>query len=557
MTATGERAAALAADPVPRRPGREALAALSGLLGAAVTLGVAELASVGVGPQASPVLAVGSAVIDRIPASLKQFAVDHFGTNDKLVLIVGIVVALAVFAALLGLLGLRRRAIGVIGVLALGLVGAVAAYTRPIATPLYVLPSLLGAVVGVIALLVMLADLNRSSPAQTSVPGSDLPPSSTEHHAADQQGSPSAHLDARGKRTGLGRRGFLVAAGLSAVGAAVTGGAGKLLLGRRYDSTASRAEIRIPAPASRAGAVPARADLQIPGLSPYLTSNADFYRVDTALVVPQLSAAGWTLNIHGMIEAPKTLSYAELMGRELIERDITLICVSNEVGGPYIGNARWTGVPLKPLLEEIGVRPGADQILTSSIDGWTAGTPVDVAMDGRDAMLAVGMNGRPLPLAHGFPVRMIVPGLYGFVSATKWVVDMELTTFDNVKSYWHKRGWGVKGPIKTQSRIDTPKPFANLSAGTIPVVGVAWAQHQGIAKVEVSVDGGPWRTCRLSTQDTADTWRQWVYEWQATKGSHNLRVRATDKTGYTQTERRVTPIPDGATGWASTSVTVQ
>lgn len=559
MTSTEQRAATAGAGDWPRARGRRPLAALSGLLAATVALGVAELVCVAVGPQASPVAAIGSAAIDRVPASLKQFAVDQFGTNDKLVLLGGIIVVLAGFAALLGLLALRRRWVSAAGIAVLGLVGAVAAGTRPTASPLSALPSLLGAVAGVLALLAMLARLGQRQAAHPSVPGSDEPPPGTEHHPTDDhaRGAAARLPGTDAGRTGLDRRGFLIAGGATAAAAAVTGGIGAALLARTYDAGASRVRVQIPAPASRAAAAPPAVDLKTPGLSPFFTDNADFYRVDTALVVPQLSAADWTLRIHGMVDRERTLSYADLLGRDLIERDITLMCVSNEVGGPYIGNARWMGVPLKPLLTEIGVVSGADQIVTRSVDGWTAGTPVDAVLDGRDAMLAVAMNGQPLPLAHGFPVRLLVPGLYGYVSATKWIVDMKLTTFDSVATYWRRRGWSAKAPIKTQSRIDTPKPFTTVPAGHVPVAGVAWAQHTGVAKVEVSVDGGPWQPTRLAAEDTTDTWRQWVYDWHAVGGNHTIRVRATDKAGYTQTGHRVPPIPDGATGWASTAVTVQ
>jgi DMSO/TMAO reductase YedYZ molybdopterin-dependent catalytic subunit len=259
-------------------------------------------------------------------------------------------------------------------------------------------------------------------------------------------------------------------------------------------------------------------------------------------------AEDWRLRIHGMVDREIELDYPRLLGRPLIERDITLTCVSNPVGGRYAGNARWIGAPLAPLLEEAGVHPGADQIVSRSIDGFTVGTPSAVATDGRDAMLAVAMNGEPLPIEHGFPVRMIVPGLYGYVSATKWIVDIELTTFDAFDPYWVQRGWAERAPIKTMSRIDTPSPFLPLRPGEVPIAGVAWAQHVGIERVEVSVDGGPWQAAELAAEDTVDTWRQWIYRWSATSGEHRIAVRATDRGGVTQTADRREPFPDGATG---------
>ena len=314
--------------------------------------------------------------------------------------------------------------------------------------------------------------------------------------------------------------------------------------------------MRIPAPADVAPPPPAGADLRIPGLSTFITPNDSFYRVDTALFVPAVDAAGWSLRIHGMVDREITIDYATLLARPLIERDVTLTCVSNEVGGRYIGNARWIGAPLRPLLEEAGVRSGASQIVSRSTDGFTVGTPTAVAMDGRDSMLAVAMNGEPLPLEHGFPVRMIVPGLYGYVSATKWIVDIELTTFGAFDAYWVRRGWAQRAPIKTESRIDTPRASASLQGGVIPVAGVAWAQHRGVKSVEVSVDGGAWVQADLAAQDTVDTWRQWLYRWDATPGHHSLTVRATDDTGSTQDVVATAPFPSGATGDHMINVTV-
>lgn len=340
------------------------------------------------------------------------------------------------------------------------------------------------------------------------------------------------------------------------------------MLGRRLTSavqagaTASRHDLVLPVPASAAPAVPTGADLRIRGLGSFITPNKDFYRVDTALVVPRIDANDWKLRIHGKgVKRPVELTFKDLLRREIIERDITMTCVSNEVGGPYVGNARWIGVRLADLLREAGVKPPsrggpADQIITRSVDGMTIGTPVETVMDGRDAILALGMNGEPLPFEHGFPVRMVVPGLYGYVSACKWMKDIELTTFADYDAYWVKRTWSQQAPIKTESRIDTPRPFASPKPGTIPVAGVAWAQHRGISRVEVRVDGGPWHTARLAAEDSRDTWRQWVWEWPATSGNHTLEVRATDRTGVTQTDKRVGTVPNGATGWHSVVVDV-
>ncbi|MFJ4575154.1 molybdopterin-dependent oxidoreductase [Streptomyces sp. NPDC088846] len=503
-------------------------------------LAVAELAAAVVRPEAGPVAAVGSAVIDRTPPAVRDFAVRNFGTDDKLVLQLGILVLLALFALGIGMLALRHRRLGSAAVLVFGLVGAVSAVGRPEGAPADALPSVVGAAVAAGALYLL---VGRLTPAHLPSPA-----------AGEGDGEPYGTLD---------RRGFVVAATATA---AVSAGAG--FLGRRLTSsvqagaTASRHDLVLPAPRSAAPAVPAGADLRIRGLGPFITPNKDFYRVDTALVVPRVDAGAWRLRIHGKgVERPVTVGFHDLLRREVIERDITLACVSNEVGGPYVGNARWLGVRLADLLREAGVRPPskggpADQIVARSVDGMTIGTPVETVMDGRDAMLAFGMNGEPLPFEHGFPVRMVVPGLYGYVSACKWIKDIELTTFDAYDAYWVERSWSQQAPVKTESRIDTPRPFASPKAGTVPVAGVAWAQHRGISRVEVRVDGGEWHTARLAAADTRDTWRQWVWEWPATSGDHTLEVRATDGTGATQTGVRVGTVPDGATGWHSVTVHV-
>ncbi|MEE1771138.1 molybdopterin-dependent oxidoreductase [Streptomyces sp. JV185] len=501
-------------------------------------LAVAELAAALVRPEADPVTAVGGAVIDRTPPAVREFAVRNFGTSDKLVLQLGILILLALFAMAIGVLALRHRRMGSAAVLVFGLVGAVAAAGRPEGVPADALPSVVGAAVAVAVLYLL---VGRLAPA---------PP-------------PAAGEREQGVDGGFDRRGFVVAA---ATTAAASAGAG--LLGRRLTSSvqagawASRHDLVLPAPRSAAPALPAGADLGIPGLSPFITPNKDFYRVDTALVVPRLDAAAWRLRIHGAgVARPVTVGLHDLLRREAVERDITLACVSNEVGGPLVGNARWLGVRLADLLRDAGVRPPskggpADQLVARSVDGMTIGTPVETVMDGRDAMLAFGMNGEPLPFEHGFPVRMVVPGLYGYVSACKWIADIELTTFAAYDAYWVRRDWAQQAPVKTGSRIDTPRPLASPKAGPVPVAGVAWAQHRGISRVEVRVDDGKWHMARLAAADTRDTWRQWVWEWSATPGRHTLQVRATDGTGATQTGTRTGTVPNGATGWHSVVVDV-
>jgi DMSO/TMAO reductase YedYZ molybdopterin-dependent catalytic subunit len=294
----------------------------------------------------------------------------------------------------------------------------------------------------------------------------------------------------------------------------------------------------------------------VAGVTPFVTSVRDFYRIDTALSVPRLDASRWRLRLHGLVDRELELSLPDLLGMPLVQRTITLTCVSNEVGGTLAGNAQWLGVPIRTLLERARVQPGADMVLSSSSDGFTASTPLAALTDGRNALLAVGMNGAPLPYEHGFPARMVVPGLYGYVSATKWLVDLEVTRFDRRQAYWTERGWAPQAPIRTFSRIDVPRPFARVAAGSVAVGGVAWAQHRGISSVQVRVDGGDWEDARLGGVPGSDTWRQWAWTWEAVPGLHRLEVRATDALGATQPETRRPPKPDGATGWHSVTVTV-
>ena len=522
-----------AAEPaiaVERRPTHLLAGAFLGLLSGAVALGVAQLVSGVVGGTSSPVIAVGSAAIDLSPPGLKTFAIRTFGSGDKAVLVLGIMAVLAVAAVILGVVSIRHPRVGAVGLCALGAVGLVASLSRPTATVAYALPSLAGTLAGLFAF----RTLRRAA------------------------GWPAISADparVAAEPIGLDRRSFIFGGVVAALAAGMSGFAGEYLVQRSL-AGASREAVRIPRPASAAPPVPAGANLDVPGVGSFLTPNDRFYRVDTALLTPSVSADTWQMRIHGMVDREITLTYDQLLARPMIERDVTLACVSNEVGGTYIGNARWIGARLDDLLSEAGIRPGADQIVSRSADGFTAGSPTAVLTDGRDAMLAVAMNGEPLPLAHGFPVRMVVPGLYGYVSATKWVVDLELTTFDAYDAYWIQRGWAQQAPIKTQSRIDTPRGSSSLSPGTVAVAGVAWAQHRGIQAVEVRVDDGPWQRAELGAEDSADTWRQWVYRWDAPSGRHTLQVRATDGTGAVQTAQVAPPAPDGATGYHTIAVDV-
>ncbi|MFU8871843.1 molybdopterin-dependent oxidoreductase [Micromonospora sp. SL4-19] len=553
-------------------------AALAGVTAAAVAIGAAEPVAVLTGPRSAPLIAVGGLVVDLVPEPLKQFAIALFGTYDKVALLVGTAVLLAAFAAMLGVLAVRRLWIGLAGIAAFAALGVGAALTRAGADAVDALPSLVGAGLAALALWLLLAgplspDLWAWTPPSADRPAPApaapaTPPAGGGRNGPTAGGGGVATADGDGiparARQGArsvaevdpdGRRRFLRGVGALAGAAAVAGLGGHWLAGRRSVSVARRAVV-LPTPSAAAPAVPAGADLSLAQLAPYVTPTSGFYRIDTALVVPQVDPATWRLRIHGRVRNPIELSFADLLARPMVERYVTLACVSNEVGGDLIGNARWLGVPIGELLDEADPEEGADQVVGRSVDGWTCGTPTAVLRDGRDALLAVGMNGEPLPVEHGFPVRMVVPGLYGYVSACKWVTELELTSFADFDAYWVPRGWAAQGPVRTQSRIDTPRPRNRLTAGPVMVAGVAWAQHRGIREVEVRVDGGPWRAATLAPTVSVDTWVQWSWRWDATPGEHTLQVRATDADGVTQPEERRPVAPDGATGWHTVRVTV-
>ncbi|MDQ2812713.1 MAG: molybdopterin-dependent oxidoreductase [Actinomycetota bacterium] len=551
--------------------------AMTGVLTAAVALGVAELAAAIIGPNSAPVIAVGDTAINLTPIPVKEFAITHFGSHDKEALLAGIVVMLLAFAVLIGIAAVRRIAYGLAGLAVFAAIGIAAAIHLPTATVVDVVPTLAGVIAAIPVLIILVRAVWAGLPAPVPagpVPAGTAPPGRTLEASDPRYGAPehpafaadSADVLATGPYLGdlnpqdrpaaaPDRRRFLIAGAGAAAVAAVAGGLGDKLLGR-FSIASSRALVRLPAPAVRAAAVPAGTELGTPGLTPFFTSNSSFYRVDTDLVLPQVSPDSWTLKIDGMVEHELEFSYAELLKMPMTETDITLVCVSNQVGGTYNGNARWLGVPLAGLLRRAGVKAGADQVLSAATDGMTISTPLATIMDGRPALIAVGMNGQPLPIAHGFPARMIVPGLYGYVSATKWLTKLTVTTFAAQKAYWTQRGYSAQAPIKTESRIDVPKPLSQVKAGRVAVAGVAWAPATGIAGVEVNVDGGPWHQATLAAADGIDTWRQWMWAWDAKPGLHTLQVRATDKSGATQTSARAYPVPNGASGWDSSVVTV-
>jgi DMSO/TMAO reductase YedYZ molybdopterin-dependent catalytic subunit len=577
--------------------------AVAGILTAAVAMGIGQLFAGLTNPESSPVIAVGQAAIDLTPTPVKDFAISTFGPDDKTALLTGILIVLAVFAAVIGMLAVRRLERGLAGLAVFAGIGLAAALTRPDATPGYVVPTLAGAAAGAFALtrLVRRARALGAPASRTRPAGSPAHPSSgsrasgaaviplkppdlpepgpageleppdlpepvrgggpiavPEPAGAAPGGSSFTFLDNPddlGLPRGPARRRFLTASGLAVATAAAGALAGRELI-TRHNVGAARAAVRFPKPAVPAPPLPPGSNLNIPGLSSFITPDSSFYRVDTALLLPEVDPATWQLRIHGMVQREVVLTFDELLRRPLVEDYVTLTCVSNPVGGPYVGNARWLGARLADLIRQARPLAGASQLLCTSVDGFTSGTPLQVVLDGRDALLAVAMNGQALPVAHGFPARMVVPGLYGYVSATKWVTDIEVTTFPAALAYWVQRGWSQQAPIKTESRIDVPAGNATLAPGRTPVAGVAWAQHKGVAAVEVRVDQGPWQTARLAAVPDIDTWRQWVWEWDATPGQHLLEARATDATGYTQTAVAEPTVPNGASGYPSAAVMV-
>jgi DMSO/TMAO reductase YedYZ molybdopterin-dependent catalytic subunit len=516
------------------------LGAVAGLVAGLVTVGVGAFVAIFTGSSSDPLVAVGAAFVDATPAWLKEFATSTFGTHDKTALRVGEVVVLAGLAALAGALATRRWWWGATLVVLLGALAALAAVRRPDAGMLAPLPSVVGAFAGLVTLRALVDRIPRRTP-QTATSRSSAGP------APDR---PQPAAPAPDRRAFL--QGSLVATAIGGVAllAGRFAGAGSRAV------EAARATLHLPAPARAAAPVPAGVHPDVPDLGPWATPPADFYRIDTALVVPEVDPAAWSLRVHGLVDREVTITWDELLAQPLIEAWVTLTCVSNPVGGDLVGNQRWLGWPIRELLARAGPHADADMVLSTSHDGFTASTPIEALTDpDRDALLAVGMDGQPLPLAHGFPVRMVVPGLYGYVSATKWVTDLEVTRYADASAYWTDRGWSPKGPIKTQSRIDVPSADS-LDAGRVVVAGTAWAQHRGVARVQVRVDDGPWQDATLAESGGIDSWRQWSWQWDATPGDHVLYARAFDPDGP-QTGAEADVVPDGATGYPSKHVTVR
>ncbi|MDO9395097.1 MAG: molybdopterin-dependent oxidoreductase [Herbiconiux sp.] len=527
------------------------LAALAGIVSAAALLAVAELAALLIARDGSPVLAVGSFVIDIVPRWAKEFAIETFGENDKVFLLASIGLAVVVASAIGGFLQYLRRPIGLVLFAVAGALAVVAILTRTGSTILSAVPTVIGTIAGILILHLLIGRLLRwRQAAATTAAVRSEPGAGDGATAAEGAGAVTT------RPVGVERRRFLLMTVAVAVGSAVVGTGARVISAATSSAAGIRDALKLPA-ARTAVTVPEGAELDIPGLSPLYTPNAEFYRVDTALTVPELDPETWALKITGMVDEEVTLSFQDLVGMGLDEYSITLTCVSNEVGGALLGTAKWTGVPIRDVLARAGVQSGADMVLSTSSDGFTASTPLgSVTDDDLDAIFAVAMNGEPLPFEHGFPVRMIVPGLYGYVSATKWVTELKVTTFEADEAYWTPRGYSAEAPIKLSSRIDTPRVDKAVTAGPTKIAGVAWAQTVGIDRVEVSIDNGDWQQATLSTAVNIDTWVQWYVDWEATPGTHYVAVRAVDKAGKMQTEERAPIAPDGSSGWQRALISV-
>ncbi|MCV7361062.1 molybdopterin-dependent oxidoreductase [Mycolicibacterium neworleansense] len=502
---------------------------LGGVAAAAVSLGVAAIVGIPFPPHADPRDAIGSAIVDHTPGAVKEFVIQALGNLDKLFLAVVVLVAIAAMAAIAATYETRRRPVGSAIFVAAGLLGCAAVLTRPGATLLDVVPTVAGTACGVAVLRLLALRLWRG-------------PDTGQAEGRDE-------IDAT-------RRMWLTTAGLLGLG--VASGLLGVVAHRVTSSVAAERDTSvIPPPRVPAPPIPAGVQPKGVALPSFITDAADFYRVDIALSVPQLSRDEWRLRIHGMVDREITYSFADLDRFEVVEKAVTLTCVSNPVGGEYISTGMWTGYRLHDLLRAAGVSPDADMLLSKSVDGFTVGTPMEALGDGRDAMLAIGLNGQPLPVEHGYPARLVMAGLYGYVSATKWVTDLELTRFDRAQAYWTRQGWAPRGPIKTESRIDVPKRGQKVPAGATTFGGVAWAQNRGVRGVEVRIDDGPWQPAQLGDAYSDQTWRLWSFPWQASSpGGHTITVRATDNTGAVQTSDETPTVPDGATGWHSVNFTV-
>lgn len=512
--------------PRPTLEQRALVWPLAGLVAGAAGMLTSYAAAMVLTVREAPVVAIAELVVRTTPGPIVSFALKFLGAWNKTLLLSVMAVLTVVLFWYVGAWARRRWWVPVLVYSLMATLAAVAVLLSADWSGVDLLPVAVGYVTWLVVLSLLTEPLRRAD----SVAGEG---------DASEPGSTGAAAYSRGRRQ------FLVRAGLLGAAAVAAGVAGRVVGSGRRQVEEVRRLLRLDVRAPR---VPAGAHPDVPGLGPWQTPTEEFYKIHTAIVVPAIEPADWSLRIHGMVEREVVLGYQDLLDRGLTDAWVTLCCVSNPIGGPLVGNAWWSGVRTADLLAEAGVLDGADAVLQTSQDGWNCATPLEALTDDRDAMLALAMNGSPLPIEHGFPVRTVVPGLYGYVSATKWVVDMEVTRFADVDAYWTQRGWGERGPVKTASRIDVPRSGSTVAAGPVRVGGVAWHQHTGISAVEVSLDGGPWQPMELGRVPSADTWVQWGGTVDVGPGDHLVRVRATDADGVVQTPVERDVLPDGATG---------
>ncbi|MDN6379614.1 MAG: molybdopterin-dependent oxidoreductase [Brevibacterium aurantiacum] len=499
-----------------RRPFR---AALAGIVATLVLLGAADLIARAFGPPAAPLLALGQTIIPLAPTGLVKPVIDLFGTNDKLFLIVTTGLGALVLGGLIGWLASHRLRLATALLCVAGLVPIIVILIRPESSVVDIIPTLIGLALG-LAVFRLLMSFGMSRTENRTAPASE----------------PSR------------RRFFIITGIIGTVGAAAMA-AGQTVAALTLDAGAAVAKLVLPSPAKKAPPIPTSAHPDVKGLAPFVTDPKDFYRSDTAWAPPVIEPEEWALRRHGMVESEVTLTMDDLLDLPLDEHHLTLTCVSNPVGGDLVGNATWLGYPVRELLRRANPNKDADMVLSHSIDGFSASTPIEALTDGRDSLLAVGMNGSPLPPEHGFPARLVVPGLYGFVSATKWVTELEVTRFDEKTAYWTDRGWDAKAPILVASRVEVPKPLAKVPAGDVAVAGTAWAQRSGVKRVDVKLDDGEWTSAELGDEVNIDTWRQWKTGFSdVDTGLHTVTVRAIDQDGNVQTPERRKSIPNSATG---------
>ena len=555
-------------------------AAIAGIVGLVVALGITELVH-GLYELVPSVLgSIAQVVVEWTPGGIVTEGIELLGKADIPVLIASVLVGTLAVSALLGILAVGRPALALLGVALLTAVGIAVSFVEPFIDPVATVGTVAGGLLAgtvVAELLLRAAGLRETEKAAP-----DAAP------AAGTPGSPDSPV-VRWREAGtgsmsVGRGGFLALGGGALVAGLAALGLGRLLSGgSQAAATPKRLDLADKPAAKPSGGdegkntggqeavthetlppPPADASIDVPGMPKIFTPASSFYLIDAALTSPKVNANDWKLSVKG-VPNPVEFSYKDLQEMSTLESDVTLSCVSNPVGGGLVSNGRWTGVLLSDVLKEAGVSRenvtrASQQLVGRSVDGWTAGFRTDIALDGREALVAFGLNGSELPVKHGYPVRLVVPGLYGYVSATKWLSEIELTSWD-FDAYWIQRTWTKEGPVKTQSRLDTVKGGQNLQAGTVPVGGVAWAPHRGIEKVEVSTDNGEtWNEARLASQLDPDTWRQYVYNWDAKPGSYTLQVRATDGEGVLQTAKERPPHggggTDGAQGYHTVEVTV-